>query len=146
MASRYQGLQWGTRSGDYPIVIEKFNVFKGMDGSTRAFYAGPIRIGSYRAPFIRLAVSKDTLCAITLYTDYYYTVQKQIPVMAADLFYLTDKPFPSGEVAYIQLIVNKDGSMRAKVRGVNSLDVFEYRLDTEQWHSVFIDRSKPWNW
>ena len=145
MASRYRDLQWGTKSGNYPIVIEKFNAFKDTDSSIED-YLGNARVGKYRAPFARLAVSRDTRCAVTMRSDYHYAVTRQIPVMAADLFYLIDKPGLAGEVAYIQLIVNEDKSMRAKIRTESKLYVYEYRLETEQWHAVYVDCSKPWNW
>ena len=145
MASRYRDLQWGTKSGDYPIVIEKFNAFKDADSSIEV-RRGNARLSGYRAPFARFSVCKDTLCAVTVFPDYYYEIQKQIPVMAADLFYLIDKPSVAGEVAYIQLIVNEDKSMRAKIRTETKLYVYEYRLETEQWHGVYVDCSKPWNW
>jgi hypothetical protein len=141
MASRYRDLQWGAKSGNYPIVIEKFNVFKDAE-----VCRGNARIAKYSAPFARFAVCKDTLHAITVFPDYYYEIQKQISVIAADLFYIIDKPSAQGEVAYVQLMVNKDGSMRAKMRTESKLCVFEYRLDTEQWHAVYVDCSKPWNW
>jgi len=145
MASRYRDLQWGTKSGDYPIVIEKFNAFKDTDGSPEV-RRGNARLNGYRAPFARFAVSKDTLCAVTLFPDYYYEIQKQIPVMAADLFYLIDKPSVAGEVAYIQLIVNEDKSMRAKIRTNVNTYVCEYNLDNEQWYLRNRDMSKPRNW
>jgi hypothetical protein len=145
MTSRYRDLQWGTKSGDYPIVIEKFNAFKDTEAKVEVT-EGNASIGKYRAPFARLAVSRDTLYAVTVRADYYYEIQKQIPVLAADLFYLIDKPSVAGEVAYIQLIVNEDKSMRAKIRTESKLYVYEYRLETEQWHGVYVDCSKPRNW
>lgn len=145
MASRYQGLQWGTKSGDYPIVIEKLNAFKDVECSPEE-RRGNARINKRRAPFGYLAVCKDTLHTVTLFPDYYYAIQKQIPVMAADLFYLIDKPSVAGVAAYIQLIVNQDGSMRAKIRTNHGVYVCAYCIDDEQWHIRRKDMSKPWNW
>lgn len=145
MASRYRDLQWGTKSGDYPIVIEKFNAFKDT-GRGISFGHDRARISKYRAPFSRFAVSKDTLRAVTLSPAYFYDIHQQIPVIAADLFYLIDKPSMAGEVAYIQLIVNEDKSMRAKIRTKSKTYVCEYCIEDEQWHIRYRDMSKPWNW
>jgi hypothetical protein len=144
MTSRYQGLQWGTKSGDYPIVIEAFNVFKDQDAGKSAKRGSKIRV--LRAPFIRFAVSKDALHAIKLYPDYTYKIVNKIPVIVADIGYLLATPMSSHAGDYIQLIVNEDRSMRAKVRTASKTYVFEYRLETEQWHALYVDPSKPWNW
>lgn len=139
MATRYPSLLWDTKSV-FPIVIEKFNAFDGSDDSRSV--RGKYRVVG-RAPLMHYALSRDAFWALTVFPDYSYEIHTTTCVIARDLYWLDTAAV---RLRYVQLIINRDGSMRAKIRGISKMDIYEYRLDTEQWHAVTIDHTKPWNW
>ena len=133
-------------------MIEKLESFKVGDKYDRlaSYHKMDVqgRIGKprgYRAPFTGLAITRDTFYAVTVSPAYEYEINRNVAELSQDLRFLIDKS-DAYYGAYIQLIVNKDLTMRAKLRTSLRSYVFNYSVVTECWVQKELDLSKPWNW